>query len=902
MAISRPYELAPADQGVFLIASQFVANRLQEWPVVDWALELKAHQHAERAALREAYERSRAQDLPEPWLSFWGWLFESWTNEPPQRHEANPYMIGELIGRGDRSRTAITGIVDSVRPFPEVSKRSRWPGMAARPKKPKAVSDMAFIHLSSGKVVEPNVLKLERTDARFLTELANTLEASVRYGMDVAARLSGNPEQGLWRLGELHRVYPVQRRDEDGHKEDPDDFNSGIAPATKLLYTVVEILAAKDKAGARQFIERWGREQSLVFVRLWAALARDADLAPIDTVAAFLKTASARQFWDVHVYPEIAELRARRFRALPKPVQVALANRIMKLPPRSQWPKQLEPARVESGRRYFAVRELRRIEIGGGDLPPKASAWLRTEIEQVPELQSMSDIDEGFDWGPEVRSSGTSADLGYDALAGDARLQALETALGGPHTFDKDPAGEARYWLATPGRILSLISDLEAAPDAGARYTKVWDVIGWARPQDEKQAGSSNKDLGGRMLGLIARLPDAVRQEAVVGLTDWLSAWEDIVNDHKQLIPVWFALWPHAVQSTNEREVDPLTLDAAIGKKSEKRYDIDTLNNPTGKMVGVFLHLLPPRAEQPAPFAADDRLQRMRDMIVAAPAQSGLIGKYRFLQALWYFLSVDPGWAREHLVGAVKQAGPEAPILWRALSWRTQFESVVRELGAEMAHTAVDDRFDRETRKAMGFSLTAHMLNSFWDDKAPELQPSLVTQMLRACDDEVRAHCANALKTFVDQVSARPEGETRLERAARIFRKAVSHVLTQVWPQERSLSTPGVARALADLPASTGEAFAEAVTAIERYMVPFDAWSMLEFGLYGSEDAEPRLERIDDANKAEAFLQLLDLSVGRNEGAVVPHDLAAALRRIVEIAPELAGDQRHRRLATLSRR
>lgn len=122
------------------------------------------------------------------------------------------------------------------------------------------------------------------------------------------------------------------------------------------------------------------------------------------------------------------------------------------------------------------------------------------------------------------------------------------------------------------------------------------------------------------------------------------------------------------------------------------------------------------------------------------------------------------------------------------------------------------------------------------------------------------------------------------------------------WDGERSLSTPGVAKALADLPAASGEAFAAAVRAIERFIVPFDAWSMLEFGLYGSVDDSPKLDGIDNEEKATAFLKLLDLSIGRSERAVVPHDLAAALRQIEISAPKLIDGPRFRRLAALTRR
>ena len=126
--------------------------------------------------------------------------------------------------------------------------------------------------------------------------------------------------------------------------------------------------------------------------------------------------------------------------------------------------------------------------------------------------------------------------------------------------------------------------------------------------------------------------------------------------------------------------------------------------------------------------------------------------------------------------------------------------------------------------------------------------------------------------------------------------------LQTVWPQERSLVTPGVTNAFADLPAATGEAFVDAVDTIARFLVPFDAWSMLEYGLFGECDGEAKLASIDTPAKAHAFLSLLDATIGTAAAAVIPYDLAAALAQIETVAPALTQEPGFRRLATAARR
>jgi hypothetical protein len=104
------------------------------------------------------------------------------------------------------------------------------------------------------------------------------------------------------------------------------------------------------------------------------------------------------------------------------------------------------------------------------------------------------------------------------------------------------------------------------------------------------------------------------------------------------------------------------------------------------------------------------------------------------------------------------------------------------------------------------------------------------------------------------------------------------------------------------MPAIAKGAFAEAVDAIDRFLVPFDCWSMLDYGLYGDEDGESKLAGIDTEEKAAALLQLLDRTIGTSEAAVVPYDLATAPDQVEAISPRLVESSIFRRLAAAARR
>jgi hypothetical protein len=200
--------------------------------------------------------------------------------------------------------------------------------------------------------------------------------------------------------------------------------------------------------------------------------------------------------------------------------------------------------------------------------------------------------------------------------------------------------------------------------------------------------------------------------------------------------------------------------------------------------------------------------------------------------------------------------------LWRAIARRTHFTDVLKIIGSAMAERATDLRLGRETRQRLVFSLVVDALHAFRASRAPAVPNSRVQQMLRTLDDEVRASAANAVQQFVRELSKQPPKDQYATSAADLFRSAAAPFLRNVWPQERSLATPSVSKALADLPAVSGEAFEEAVAVIERFLLPFECWSMLDYGLFGDEGRAKKLSTIDNEAKAKALLRLLDLTVG----------------------------------------
>ena len=292
----------------------------------------------------------------------------------------------------------------------------------------------------------------------------------------------------------------------------------------------------------------------------------------------------------------------------------------------------------------------------------------------------------------------------------------------------------------------------------------------------------------------------------------------------------------------------------------------------------------------------------MRDTVIEANGRSGLIVRHRLIEHLPFFLQADRSWTNEHLVTPLMANDEASLALWRAVARRTQFKDVLEIIGNAMTERAADRRLGRETRRSLVFGLVVESLHAFREQREPAVPNARIQQMLRALDDEIRASAANAIQQFISELSSKAIAGEEAPSAADLFRSAGKSFLQNVWPQERSLATPGVSGAFAELPATSGEAFVEAVNAIERFLVPFECWSMINYGLYGEDGEVKKLTMINSEAKAKAFLRLLDLTVGSSEGAVVPYDITDALDQILSVFPEAAKSQIYRRLAAAARR
>lgn len=916
--------LSPYDRETFRTVIAFLDKRLAEEGTIEWALKLNQGRLIERMAVRYLLDSPAARSLPEPWASGWRLIEESWHNPPDEGPDGTAvYGVGERLEAGDLSGAAVAAIVDLVSPRLKVEPIDPWRwNHIAKPRKPTTVEHLLSASLTSDDLIDLKVLGLAGLDnIAFLTATANGLEAAVSHGLDIARRLGWDGQRRLWQLGDLNRAYYVSRSPKSREDADPDAYNRGISPSVKLLHAVVARLGEIDPAAAQGFVGRWRLFDTPVHLRLWAAMSRDPRITSASAVADCVTGLDQDRFWALHRFPEIAELRAVRFAEMDRQAQDVIVARIRKGPPRDHWPRKVNAAEVKDARLFWSARELRRIEVGGGVLPARVKSWLDDLLDQFADLKDMA-IDAGFPGGNTISGLEAKPDPTLDTVAGVERLTMLEAALRtGRRGWDDDPAESANDWINRSGNAEKVLADLEAAGSGGNDFAGVWRRFGWAlrRGGNDGHMGRDETalDQAARVLRLIDQLSDETLASAVESICAWLDAWEVQAVQSPLILPIWLRLWPMAVAATNHSPDDSdddgddedLTV-VAVPQEADNDTDRDgsaALNTPAGKLTGVFIAAWRAHKGDGAPFADGSTLQRMRDTLITADGRSGLLVRYRLIEYLPYFLHADAGWTQKHLVAPLLEDDQAALAFWRAVARRTHFKGVLAIIGPAMADRANDRRLSRDTRGRLVFSLVIESLHAFREGRPPAVPNLRVQQMLRTLDNEVRAKAANAIQQFVRDLSAKRGADADGEEAdppdaASLFVSSAAPFLREVWPQERSLATPGVSRALADLPATSGEAFAQAVDTIARFLVPFDCWSMHNYGLRGEEDGMGRLAAIDDPAKARALLKLLDLTIGTAEGAVIPNDLTNALDQILRVDPTFTNSAVFRRLATAARR
>lgn len=890
-------------------AVAFLRHRLSRFETLEWALSLPPDEVIKRDALRELLAGQESSRIKEPLLSAWRLLEESWaTDAIADTSSVEIYRIEDRLKAGDRSGLLIDMINRLVAPRltvePGPPKTTR-----AKPKRPSRVEDLLYPRLTSQGLVDLDILRIDAVDnVDFLRELASVLDTSLSRGMGIARRIGWDGQYNFRRLGRIYRVEYTPTS-ATSPVRDVDEHRSGIAPVIKLLLVVVKRLAQLDLSIAIQISRQWRYMPDPIHVRLWSALSKNIHITEPHEAGKFLLSLEDEPFWNLYGFPEIAELRSLRFTQLSADCQSVLLRRIRKGPPNPSKAKSASAEQIQAYRLHASVQELRRLEIAGVVLPDKTYKWLYDHLRQFPDLTTMNSIDHGFPKASEAFWYKTEPDPQFDTLAGEFRLKALESALSTERrSWQDDPGERARQWISEGANSEKLLDDFESTPDLLNKCSRVWDAFGWSHSCESRRnhqpLARGTARQGARVISLLLQLDRQTAYDAIEGLSHWLSDWARVVVESPALMQLWTLLWPIAVEATNNAAQDEESdnLNITVDSSDETPADLDTLNTPVGRLVDIFVKRCP-RLDGPGKnsFTRKKGLRRMFISLLEAPGRAGLIAKHRLIGSLEYFLKADRVRTEQYLIKPLDSDSTASLALWRSIASTIQSKATLEIIGPQLLQRVTDSRLARESRKMLLASVVVEAIYSYLEKREPAVPYFSVQQAIRSVEDEVRADAASVLQRFAHELSDSNHKNVAL-RPEEVFQTGIRPFLRNVWPQEHALSTPSSSAAFARLPASVGSAFTDAVDSIERFLVPFNCWSLYDFGFWarGEQDASTISKFLP--HDALALLKLLDATIAHTEGAVVPMDLAQALDHIHDIAPELISRPEFRRLGTLARR
>lgn len=879
----RTARLNDVDAKIAQNTRAFAIERLSDRSILEWALTLRPDQIAERTALRDLVEY-RVKEIAEPYLQAWQYLFEFWDG-PSGDASQDRLLIKHELRTGGSPTEIISLIVAAVRPWIRVENGKKYEAFGHKlPKKPKRVRDIFWVSMEGGRGIAPEEIGLgESVDRDFLFELAVALNAALLSGLNQARRIGyiGDADPMSWLVQRVYYVPPEQFADGGG---EPDRHKQGFAPTTKLLFAVVKSLALLDKKAASRVVSSWDTDRSKLYKRLWAAVARDESMIGATDVAEFLTKLDDQEFWWPHAFPEIAELRAVRWNSLPEEVTQQLERRILKGEPAGRLRKRLGKDEAKNALVRLSMTELQRIKLAGGHLSAKAEDWLQKAASEQPQQIALASVTQDFAAGVRSFKDDRGGDPAFADVPPSRLIEELARQLG-DDGWDNNSRAASDYIGRNPDLILDLLAGKPYSP---AR-AKVWQAFGYSfRPQDinagRDTATAEDQALvptALRACGEIAGTDVKTLQEALSGLTTWISIWDRLLNGEGDYIRAWLALWPVAVIETNRAPGS----DSRLGDRS--------YSTPVGQLVHGLIRAIP--AFKPGTLAQPPWSEALLSL-EQATGEAKLQAQYQTMMFFEYFWSADQAWTRKNLLAPLLEARGENGDLWRAFA-DTRYmpaRDVLVQVGPMLVEVAAGNEMAAEVRGALARRAIYATILDKRESRDPAIPIRLTQQLLRIGGDEVRTNALRAMKNYLENPGVEPP-PTPSQRFA-----LIKEVFEDVWPKELTLSSPALSDALADFPAKARPHFAEATNLILPYLTPFDTWSLYEYGVLDRSDKT--ISGVDSAEDAAAFLSILDKTVGTEEGAIVPNGLDRALMHIAEKSPRLEKDTRYQRLLTLSRR
>lgn len=576
--------------------------------------------------------------------------------------------------------------------------------------------------------------------------------------------------------------------------------------------------------------------------------------------------------WDIHTQRETLRFLRKRAKDIPKERLGRLVEEILKGPPRNLYvPDISEDTWKEIRDRAIRLR-LDKLKESGTDLPDS----YQEACNHIPELQSDSHPGQPLGNHPEefvsvqyavstIDSFDTNeADSAVDFadMSVEQFVQWAETQKGGYWECSRD------WWRFVEEDIESAVNLLKAASGKG-----IWPIPPWykilevLRGKEEKQdkQGTVDDALKRRVAGLIIAMPAEKLVKLDFPASKWLGEVRTKLGE-KPRRALWGAIW-----------------DASLmGEPPEGKLDFSNAINHAGGILGEILwkeltdRISEVSAGENPGFPEPLRLDFER--IAEDEHPSGKLARVNLSQWLIWFYRIDPGWTERAFFRRMDIENEKAfdPYLWEGYLWNPRCTADLLTAFKPQFFKILGN-LDR-LRESVRDTVCSNGAALFIDLAVPTdrgIDTEEAKGVLWSIGIDGLTDAARRLRDMLDGAG---------EKSGVLWRDTVGPWFARAWPRRLKDRSPEISEQLAWMAMESGDAFPQAVTAIEDILTP-EKYSASLFHLTEKKDI---IERYPDA-----VLTLVARLVGENSGV---WNLREVLECIAEAKPELKEDDRFQRL------
>lgn len=414
-----------------------------------------------------------------------------------------------------------------------------------------------------------------------------------------------------------------------------------------------------------------------------------------------------------------------------------------------------------------------------------------------------------------------------------------------------------------PARALAALGDAARKGDVPVSF--------WSSFLNSDKRKSDRPRLAGAIAARLIKLQPEALNSIAYPVADWLlGLGERLYGDLK---PVFESLWGSLVAALPLREENRT-------RRVDSSWANDALNAPAGKLASLLM-------KDPATKGLDagqgfpEAWTKKVEQLLALPGDMRRHALVMFgFQITWLF-TIAPDWTEQHLLPVVDDEADDGDALWDGILWAARAPS--RELFERLKPGLLARAMSSSRRRAEANVIGGFLLVGWGGDASADPPEQLVSnaelrEILVECDDDLRSQ----ILWHLEHWSADLEGR---------WRARLVPFLTDVWPNHRSVRTPGLSTRLVDLAMASDDLFPQVVDAILPRLVPVRGGMLRGFMLRSEAEDHPA------TIYPVAMLDLL-WAILADDATVWPYKI----EDILDVLSETAATRADPRLSELRRR